>query len=111
MRPETREAYGPDWAEVSRRIRFERAGGRCECDGRCGASVCAPRCVNVHGQPSPWTGKIVVLTTAHLGQDPTDSREENLLAMCAPCHLRYDSRQHVETRRARRDQPDAPLLW
>lgn len=30
IRPENRDKYPPDWAEISRRIRFERAGGQCE---------------------------------------------------------------------------------
>lgn len=28
--------YPDDWPEISRRIRFDRAGGRCECRGECG---------------------------------------------------------------------------
>ena len=32
IRPESRERYGADWAAFSRAIRFDRAGGRCECD-------------------------------------------------------------------------------
>ena len=31
-----RAAYPKDWDEFSRRIRFERAEGRCECLGDCG---------------------------------------------------------------------------
>lgn len=30
IRPEPRPLYPEDWDEISRRIRFERAGGRCE---------------------------------------------------------------------------------
>jgi hypothetical protein len=26
-------------------------------------------------------------------------RPENLMAMCAPCHLRYDAKHHAETRK------------
>ena len=31
--PENRHRYPPKWNENSRRIRFERAEGRCECTG------------------------------------------------------------------------------
>jgi hypothetical protein len=30
IRPEFRRLYPPHWAELSRRVRFERAGGRCQ---------------------------------------------------------------------------------
>jgi len=86
--------YPPDWPEISKRIRFERAGGVCEW---CGA---------VHGQPHPRTGAKVVLATAHLGtpkpdgtnvskRDTMDCRDENLAALCAPCHLSFDRDQHT----------------
>ena len=39
------------------------------------------------------------LTVAHLNHTPEDVRPENLKAMCAPCHLRYDAQHHAETRR------------
>ena len=38
------------------------------------------------------------LTVAHLNHTPEDVRPENLMAMCAPCHLRYDAKHHAETR-------------
>jgi hypothetical protein len=39
-------------------------------------------------------------------------RPENLMAMCAPCHLRYDAKHHAETRKRKKEsyeqrhQPD-----
>ena len=41
------------------------------------------------------------LTVAHLNHMPEDVRPENLMAMCAPCHLRYDAKHHAETRKKR----------
>ena len=35
--------------------------------------------------PQRWT-----LTVAHLNHRPEDCRPENLKALCAPCHCRYD---------------------
>jgi hypothetical protein len=34
IRPELRPRYPADWPQISRRVRFERAGGRCEACGR-----------------------------------------------------------------------------
>jgi hypothetical protein len=31
-----------------------------------------------------------LLTVAHLDQNPGNNGQENLKALCAPCHLRYD---------------------
>lgn len=97
--------YPADWHAISKRIRFERAKGRCEwCDAE-------------NGKPNPMTGSRVVLTVAHLGMpqpdgtpgnkhDKLDVRDENLAALCQSCHLRYDIDEHVanaaETRRRRR---------
>lgn len=79
--------YPPDWKEISHRIRFERAHGKCE---RCGAE---------HGKPHPRTGSKVILTTAHIGptkHDKLDCRDEVLLALCQACHLREDIREHMQ---------------
>lgn len=91
---------------ISRRIREERAGGRCECLGECGAAHHlepdgdGTRCSRREGQTIPgnlnrWP---VVLTTAHLDHDPGNVDEENLRALCQRCHLRYDRHLHAERR-------------
>lgn len=90
--------YPDNWREISQRIRFDRAGGKCE---RCGAE---------HGQPHPDTGKTVRLTTAHIGAplqdgspgdktDKMDVREENLLALCDRCHMKEDVGEHLDSRK------------
>jgi len=75
--------YPPDWAQISDRIRFKRAKGVCE---ECGA---------VHGSPHPITGSRVVLTTAHLDHNPAHCTDDNLIALCQRCHLRYDAHLHA----------------
>lgn len=109
IRPENRDRYPADWLEISRRIRFERAQGRCECAGECGVDH-KGRCRAEHGKPSPMTGKRVVLTTAHLNHAPEQCDDANLKAMCQRCHLRYDAALHAETARRTRfrrlGQPD-----
>jgi hypothetical protein len=101
IRPENRGQYPSDWPVISKRIRFERAGGQCECDGRCGREPHdTPRCLARHGEPSRISGAPVVLTTAHLNHTPSDCRPENLMAACQSCHLAYDADHHALTRRA-----------
>jgi hypothetical protein len=105
--------YPDNWREISNRIRFERAGGRCEwCD--------APHNMNIGRErehPENWRlwSKIwyrsnyrkirVILTVAHLDHDPGNNTDGNLAALCQRCHLRYDAAHHAQnaarTRRAR----------
>jgi hypothetical protein len=88
--------YPSNWPEISKSIRFGRAGGRCECEGECGAGH-EGRCEARHGEPHPVTGSRVVLTTAHLDRNPWNSDPANLKAMCQKCHLSYDAEQHRES--------------
>jgi hypothetical protein len=90
IRPENRERYPKDWKAISRRIRIDRAGDRCECAGECGDDH-GGRCAALNKVPHPDTGSIVVLTTAHLDHVPENCGDENLRAMCQRCHNRYDA--------------------
>jgi 5-methylcytosine-specific restriction endonuclease McrA len=90
IRPERKSRYPQNWPEISKRIRFERAGNRCEF---CGAR-------NYH--PHPINGSKVVLTVAHLNHVPEDCRDENLKALCQRCHLEYDRPYHQMTRKIRK---------
>jgi len=89
IRPENRSRYPKDWKQISERIRFGRAGGRCECEGHCGIEH-GDRCVARHGDRHPDTNSIVVLTVAHLDHEPENCHPGNLKAMCQRCHNRYD---------------------
>ncbi|HEX9837111.1 MAG TPA: hypothetical protein VGB90_09670 [Alphaproteobacteria bacterium] len=89
IRPENRSLYPPDWPEISRRIREDRANNACEW---CGAK---------NGEPHPETGSRVVLTVAHLNHDPGDCDDDNLAALCQRCHNRYDAPHRARGRRAR----------
>lgn len=96
IRPENKARYPKDWPEISRRIRFERAHGQCERHVKMegwpdGGMI---RCQALHGRTHPVTGSIVVLTVAHLDHNPENCAEDNLLAMCQRCHLRYDQHHH-----------------
>lgn len=104
VRPENVSRYPSDWPEISDRIRFGRARGRCECRGECGRQpehlATDDRCYNRHDEPAYGTGSLVVLTTAHLDHVPEHCDDDNLRAMCQGCHLWYDQDHHAETRRA-----------
>lgn len=100
IRPERKHLYPRDWREISHRVRFVRAKGRCEFKVPKRARLV--RCTARQGLPHPITGSIVVLTVAHLNHDESDCRDENLLAGCQRCHLHYDRHHHAKTRRGRK---------
>ena len=87
IRPELLVLYPDDWPEISHRIRFERAGNRCEW---CGAANCW-----FH----PITGSVVVLSVAHLDHDPANNADDNLAALCQACHNRYDGPKRAQNRK------------
>ena len=99
IRAERRHLYPPDWREISRAIRYDRAGGVCEFCG-----------IARNGLPHPVTGSKVVLTVAHLTHDETCADWADLAAMCQRCHLTYDATHHrdnaARTRRSRMSQMD-----
>ena len=78
--------YPSDWNRIALEIK-EEGGWRCE---RCGKQCRRP------GEPFDTHRR--TLTVAHLNHIEMDCRPENLKAMCAPCHLRYDAKQHALTR-------------
>ena len=102
IRPEERRRYPVDWRAISDRIRFDRAGGRCECEGECGSGHAGRRCAAEHGEPHPITRSPVILTVAHRNHRPEDCDDENLMAACQKSHLSYDRHNHAATRRRRK---------
>lgn len=122
IRPERRWFYPIDWAIISRRIRFERARGRCEACGRPhGRLICQladgrwfddqeQTWRDDRGGQAPWPDvedyatqrtRRIVLGTAHLDHDPGNSRPVNLMALCQRCHLRNDRAENIRSRRLR----------
>ena len=95
---ENRGRYPADWSRISRRIRFDRARARCECNGICGEAH-AGRCRARQGKPHPITKSIVVLTVAHLDHQPENNEDGNLRALCQRCHLLHDREHHQENAR------------
>ena len=119
IRRELRPLYPRDWKEISRRIRFGRAGGRCVACGRPHGAVlrCLPdgRWLDPDGVWRDGRGRVarapdlvewtrlrttrVVLAAAHLDHDPANNRLRNLRSLCQRCHLRHDRTHHLAERR------------
>jgi hypothetical protein len=120
IKRELRWFYPIDWPEISRRVRFERAGGVCEGCGRPhGETV---RCLpdgrwfdaarhtwrNGRGRPARWPDieeavafrqTRVILAAAHLDHDPSNNRQRNLKSLCQRCHMIHDRSYHLARRR------------
>ena len=92
----------PEWLAIRRRI-MRRARWCCE------GTPAHPDCRVRDGLRHPETGSRVVLTVAHLDQDPSNSSEDNLRALCQRCHLGLDRHAHV-TRRMGWDDSDQQML-
>lgn len=84
--------YPTDWKAIALRIK-EGSGWKCE--------LCGKQCRKPGEQFDNHTR---TLTVAHLNHDPSDCREVNLRALCAPCHLRYDSQHHAESRKIKKEK-------
>jgi hypothetical protein len=119
IRPELRPLYPPHWRELSARVRFERAGGRCQGCGR--PHLVLLRCLpdgrwfdetagtwrDRRGKPARWPDLVeatrmrrtkVVLAAAHLDHDPSHNRLRNLRALCQRCHMLHDRPHHLAQR-------------
>ena len=119
IRPELRWFYPLDWPELSRSIRFGRAGGRCEGCGRPhGQTVtCLPDGRWLDDAARHWrTGRggrcarpcpadlfaqrttRVVLAAAHLDHDPAHNHPRNLKSLCQRCRMLHDRPHHLAQR-------------
>ena len=119
IRSELRPLYPKHWRELSARVRFDRAGGRCQgcsrphlallrClpDGRWfdetaatwrdqrGRSACWPDLV----EATRLRATRVVLAAAHLDSNPTNNRLTNLKSLCQRCHMLHDRPHHLAQR-------------
>jgi len=121
MPVKNRDRYPDNWEEISRYIRFERAGGCCEWCGAPHGTEIGRR----YSDPAwiPWDEIApehryefrkmrVVLTTAHLDHDESNNDPENLAALCQRCHFNHDREDNLKRKRRnrRRAQVDAGQL-
>lgn len=92
--PMDRKRYPESWKQIAYDIK-EKADWKCQ--------VCGKQC---RRPDEPFDTHKRTLTVAHLNHTPEDCREENLKAMCAGCHLRYDAKHHAETRKHKREMKE-----
>ncbi|AYN57244.1 HNH endonuclease [Mycobacterium phage BoostSeason] len=86
------------------RIKWQRADGRCECQGDCGRSHrfggVHYRCPNKHGNSAVHGGdKVVTLSVRPLDGDERNLDERNLIAMCQACMKRHRAKCKAEAER------------
>ena len=89
--PFDKTLYPVHWHAIAMQIK-NAADWKCQ---KCGKQCRRP------GEPFDTHKR--TLTVSHLNHEPQDIRPENLMAMCAPCHLRYDAKHHAETRRRKKE--------
>lgn len=113
IKPENKKLYPKNWKEIRQNI-LQRANNKCEF---CGISNYAVGYRDYNGKfvqideyaenvsPDVLYGeKIIkiVLTIAHLDHNPQNNNPENLRALCQKCHLNYDLKHHLESRKKKR---------
>ena len=89
--PMEKERYPENWSEIADNLK-ESVGWVCE---GCGKQCRKP------GEPFDTHKR--TLTVHHKNHQPEDCRIENLIALCAPCHLKADAQFHADRRKARRN--------
>ena len=77
--PMDRKKYPADWDKIATELK-NRVGWQCE---DCGKQCRKPG--------EPFSTHKETLTVAHINHVEHDCRDINLVALCAPCHLRYDA--------------------
>lgn len=88
--PMDKKRYPKNWREIALGVK-EAAGWKCE--------KCGKQC---RKQGEPFDTHKRTLTVHHKDHVPENCEPANLIALCAPCHLRADAKHHAETRRSRR---------
>lgn len=84
--PMDRKRYPANWKEIATAIK-DKSDWTCE--------ICGKQC---RRPGEPFDTHKRTLTVSHKNHTPEDCSLENLQALCAPCHLRYDAKHHAETR-------------
>lgn len=93
--PMDKGRYPANWKQIALAVK-EAAGWKCQ---GCGKQCRRP------GEKLDTPGKAghqYTLTVHHKDHRPENCQPENLIALCAPCHLRADAEHHADTRRKKR---------
>lgn len=83
--PMRRDLYPKDWESIAARVK-RRVEYRCE--------ECSKECRRPGEKMAdrwPEEGHRRTLTVSHRDHNPRNCSDENLRALCAPCHCRYDA--------------------
>ena len=84
--PMDKKRYPKNWREIATAVK-DAAGWKCQ---QCGKQCRKP------GEPLDTHRR--TLTVHHIDHMPENCDASNLIALCAPCHLRADAKHHAETR-------------
>ena len=85
--PMDKRRYPPNWKEIAWRVK-STAAWKCQ---KCGKQCRLPgEKLDTHQR---------TLTVHHIDHNPENCAIENLIALCAPCHLKADAKHHAETRK------------
>ena len=90
--PMEKERYPANWKEIAFSVK-QKAGWKCQ---KCGKQCRKP------GEPLDTHTR--TLTVHHKDHQPENCSDDNLIALCAPCHLRADANFHAEHRRSSKGQ-------
>jgi hypothetical protein len=90
IHPENRKFYGHKWRTVTRPAILRRAGGVFDSDGTYLGFACCERCGRPDALLSIWQAS--ELDIAHLTGDVANSADDELAALCKPCHRAVDYR-------------------
>ncbi|WP_288220154.1 HNH endonuclease [uncultured Adlercreutzia sp.] len=90
--PMERNRYPEDWQQIATAVK-EEADWKCE---ECGKQCRRP------GEPFDTHRR--TLTVHHKDHTPENCERSNLVALCAPCHLKADKHHHVRTRKRRAEE-------
>ena len=93
--PMEKGRYPADWKRIALAAK-EAAEWKCQ---QCGKQCRMP------GERLDTPGKAghqFTLTVHHKDHQPENCSVENLIALCAPCHLKADAQWHAERRRKKR---------
>ena len=93
--PMDKKRYPPEWKQIAETVK-EVAGWRC--------TICGKQC---RKPGEPFVSHKYTLTVHHIDHHPENCSYENLIALCAPCHLKADAQHHAETRRKKKVDHDA----
>lgn len=99
IRPENRGRYLPpkEWKALRLRT-LARSGNACE------GTPQYPDCRAPNYAAHPETGSRVVLTIAHMDQQPENNDDANLRALCQRCHNAWDAPHRALNRKKRMEK-------